>query len=290
MTPEPRYALTFPGLPVTVDLSAEEVRRYLEAMGWAEDTSDVLRGTWRRFRAAWGPVYVPALDGAADFAVRLREAIELIGRAENRPALDVARDIIARRPGAAPSRPAPVGLDLDAIEARAHAATPGPWRPAGPDGDAVAQMGSARRIRSLEDAAFIAAARTDVPALLAEVRRLRASLDAMHRRAQKAEGLIERYEAPQKACKRGSGSLGRAAANYAAAQAERKLEAYRAWAKAWARVQDHDGELDLEDAAEAERVARHALAAADPEHAAVLVEVVRDGAGERGAGVERRAC
>ena len=267
MTPEPRYALTFPGLPVTVDLSAEEVRRYLEAMGWAEDTSDVLRGTWRRFRAAWGPVYVPALDGAADFAVRLREAIELIGRAENRPALDVARDIIARRPGAAPVAEhivcgkhdtatgsaigwqvwcpgcnptlhrAPVAeLDLDAIDARSNGAS---WRP-------------------------------DAAALVAEVRRLRATNTALHRRAQKAEGLLSRCEAPQKARKRGSGSLGRAAANYAAAQAERKLDAYRAWAKAFVALMA--APMDDAAAAEAERAARAAAAAADPEHAAGLVE------------------
>ena len=73
-------------------------------------------------------------------------------------------------------------LDLDAIEARAAVATSGLWWTGmhdgfsyvveGPESDShpVAQ----RLIRP--DAEFIAHARTDVPALLAEVRRLRAAL------------------------------------------------------------------------------------------------------------------
>ena len=75
-------------------------------------------------------------------------------------------------------------LDLDAIEQRANASTEGPWC-ADPIEDrdgwfvhsaaeplfpivAVDERGS----QSEPDAAFIAAARTDVPALVAEVRRL----------------------------------------------------------------------------------------------------------------------
>ena len=238
MTTETRHTLTLPGPPVTVDLSAEEVCRYLLATGWKEDTSGFLRGVWRRFRNASGPVYVPALDGAADFGARLREAIELIGRAENRHPLDVASAIIARRPGVAPAEVLTDG-QIAEIEARAHAATPGPWRPAGPDGDEVAQMGSARRIRSLEDAAFIAAARTDVPALLTEIRRLRAANADLHRRAQTAEGIIARSGIVEGRQQTGRGGLGRALANYAAAQATRerdealaKLEAWRAYARA----------------------------------------------------------
>jgi len=82
-------------------------------------------------------------------------------------------------------------LDLDAIEARATEATPGPWRPIiygesdfdgpgryvsfGPDATCISDSTS---MDSDEDAVFIAAARTDVPALVAEVRRLRAQRDA----------------------------------------------------------------------------------------------------------------
>lgn len=70
------------------------------------------------------------------------------------------------------------GLNLDAIEARVAAATDGPWKHGGNDGlvwgprigDPVS--GSTEP----EDADFIAAARTDVPALVAEVRQLRAAL------------------------------------------------------------------------------------------------------------------
>lgn len=70
-------------------------------------------------------------------------------------------------------------LDLDAIEARANAATEGPWT-AYPDGFVWTKQpilgdpvsGSVE----LADAQFIAAARQDVPALVAEVRRLRAAL------------------------------------------------------------------------------------------------------------------
>lgn len=85
-------------------------------------------------------------------------------------------------------------LDLDAIEARCNAATPGPWeisygceeesryrwRAVGPphevvENDAGYDDGSAESA-SEDDAKFIAHARTDVPLLIAEVRRLRAAL------------------------------------------------------------------------------------------------------------------
>ncbi len=57
-------------------------------------------------------------------------------------------------------------LDLDAIEARCDAATRGPWKV---DLDVFDKQG-----QELRDATFIAAARTDVPALLALVRELEA--------------------------------------------------------------------------------------------------------------------
>lgn len=78
-------------------------------------------------------------------------------------------------------------LDLDAIQARADAALPGPWEahqsPTVPhiwsidriseddddDGDEIAEAREA-------DAEFIANSREDIPALLAEVRVLRARL------------------------------------------------------------------------------------------------------------------
>lgn len=97
---------------------------------------------------------------------------------------------------AAPDEVADVELDLDAIEARANAATAGPWvqdLESFGHADVYTQDASMfggtvhthddpyprGGFNPAEDAAFIAAARQDVPALVAEVRRLRdAYLDA----------------------------------------------------------------------------------------------------------------
>ncbi len=81
-----------------------------------------------------------------------------------------------------------MNLDLDAILARANAATDGPW--AAYDlrhqrGGQIRLHGGGYRIanvmrsgdRAAEDAEFITAARTDVPELVAEVERLRGALD-----------------------------------------------------------------------------------------------------------------
>jgi hypothetical protein len=77
-----------------------------------------------------------------------------------------------------------VTLDLDAIEARTNAATPAPWSwPmcnglfGGSEGEefVVAAIHDAGPV-SAADAQFIANARTDVPALIAEIRKLRAQL------------------------------------------------------------------------------------------------------------------
>lgn len=84
-------------------------------------------------------------------------------------------------------------LDLDAIEALANAASPGPWRVGSVDTDPVfawhgATMGGERQLLRFNpcfsyanDAAFIAAAREAVPALVAEVRRLRRPFDYYRR-------------------------------------------------------------------------------------------------------------
>ena len=67
-------------------------------------------------------------------------------------------------------------LDLDAIEARANAATPGPWKYCA-DSDAIKGTNAliVRGARS-NSGPFIASARTDVPALIARVRELEAQL------------------------------------------------------------------------------------------------------------------
>lgn len=87
------------------------------------------------------------------------------------------------------TQPAPTVPDLDAIRARVEAATPGPWfawsRGVGwligldPDANQCIPGGFRTDIAREADAEFIAHARTDVPALLAEVEQLRAQWDAV---------------------------------------------------------------------------------------------------------------
>jgi hypothetical protein len=79
-------------------------------------------------------------------------------------------------------------LDLDAIEARAEAATPGPWIVSGSvihspirepwDGKPNAVIVDAHIFEPNAD--FIAASRTDTPALVAELRAARADLGLVH--------------------------------------------------------------------------------------------------------------
>lgn len=69
-------------------------------------------------------------------------------------------------------------LQLDDIEARATAATPGPWKRSEDYSDVLAPDGSQLASYWLGwDGEFIAHAREDVPALIAEIRRLRTELD-----------------------------------------------------------------------------------------------------------------
>ena len=96
-------------------------------------------------------------------------------------------------------------LDIDAIRARCNAATPGRWQKAndhivdvhGPDGGALIcdceDLGSYEYSLSERDAEanaeFIAAARSDVPALLAEVERLRARVAELEDEAHPEAGV-----------------------------------------------------------------------------------------------------
>ncbi len=77
-------------------------------------------------------------------------------------------------------------IDFDEIEARANAATQGPWTASrscsiedAPETVVMAVGGNVANCDWDYDAAFIAAARTDVPALVAEVRRLREVIHGM---------------------------------------------------------------------------------------------------------------
>lgn len=99
-------------------------------------------------------------------------------------------------------------LDLDAIEARANAATPGPWMlkpdheerdhdhvmgPDDPDGEEVeiARIEIREDDAGERDGAFIAAARADVPALIARVRELEGVARALAKAARAAVAGIE---------------------------------------------------------------------------------------------------
>lgn len=85
-------------------------------------------------------------------------------------------------------------LDIDLIEARANAATPGPWSEAW-DGEIHAANEDWELVMLVPegddrpaDCAFVANAREDVPALIAEVRQLRTV----------AEASVKRYDAEER--------------------------------------------------------------------------------------------
>ena len=99
-------------------------------------------------------------------------------------------------------------LDLDAIEARANAATPGPWTflpdqrlerrglgILGPSFERVALMPEPAGAHPA-DALFVAHARTDVPALVARVRELEAAIleacDVLDEKMWRGTGHIDR--------------------------------------------------------------------------------------------------
>lgn len=69
-------------------------------------------------------------------------------------------------------------LDLDAIKARYEAATEGPWDRCNTSVDASGPGRIAAHVDQ-PDAEFIAYARTDVPALVAEVERLRSRINGL---------------------------------------------------------------------------------------------------------------
>lgn len=115
-------------------------------------------------------------------------------------------------------------LDLDAIEIRASLATPGRWRPW--------DRGVSRR----EDAEFITAARTDVPALAAEVRRLRARVAGLLR---ENVGLSEQVQAFQ------SGDGYDVAHEHGVLTAMKEIQNARARASAaWARVAELEADVE----------------------------------------------
>lgn len=82
--------------------------------------------------------------------------------------------------------------ELDEIEKRAAAATPGPWC-CGYDEDSL-YSGEAyvARFEHGDDQVFVAHARTDVPALVAEVRRLRGASERARENAKGAWFALEK--------------------------------------------------------------------------------------------------
>jgi hypothetical protein len=84
-----------------------------------------------------------------------------------------------------------MSVDLDAIKARLAAATDGPWytQPNDLIGGWCVRIkdtppsegpGEVASFTRKEDAAFIAAARVDLPALVAEIEQLRAKIKTLH--------------------------------------------------------------------------------------------------------------
>ncbi len=67
--------------------------------------------------------------------------------------------------------------ELKTIEERASKATDGPWHTQTPDARWLMMNAYAYCLDKSEDAEFIAKAREDIPALIAEVRRLKEVID-----------------------------------------------------------------------------------------------------------------
>jgi hypothetical protein len=133
-----------------------------------------------------------------------------------------------------------MSLDLDAIEARANAATPGPWWADADKGGEVSlwqvdpsDVDMAYFPAADADNEFIATARTDVPALVAEVRRQQEHAANARRRESKERGA--RVDAEERA----------AVAEALAARLEAKLEKQRKTAAAKAKAL-RDQVADLE--------------------------------------------
>ncbi|MBV6758398.1 hypothetical protein [Rhodococcus opacus] len=101
-------------------------------------------------------------------------------------------------------------IDLDAAQALADAATPGPWESdgdydraevcqtvepfvtiVGTETEGRAYMSYERLVLSAADSAFIAQARTLVPALIAELRETRAERDGYKARGRVYEGKVQ---------------------------------------------------------------------------------------------------
>lgn len=90
---------------------------------------------------------------------------------------------------------------LKEIEARAAAATPGPWEVNNAHGmcvigdggeEFVADMEGAMWQGKHEDASFIAAARTDIPDLVARVRELEAEVAGLRTRIERLEDVADK--------------------------------------------------------------------------------------------------
>lgn len=121
-----------------------------------------------------------------------------------------------------------MSLDIEAIDARANAATPGPWKPLrshisgamtviGNDDRGCVAIGLNHGVEHhIADGIFIAHARADVPALVAEVRRLKAALSDVAQAMANAEMILRSPDM-------GGQYLGRARE-----QLKRRMKAYEA--------------------------------------------------------------
>jgi len=98
-------------------------------------------------------------------------------------------------------------MNIDEIEARANAATPGPWKHEGQEvraayhvafcGEAATSQGATSARDCTRNARFIAHARTDVSALIARVRELEAECERLKTFAAQNFSAMIRQEAQQ---------------------------------------------------------------------------------------------
>jgi hypothetical protein len=94
-------------------------------------------------------------------------------------------------------------VDVDAARARANAATPGPWVLSEPQGNWIWPHICNTYASKRADAVFIAAARSDVPALADEVDRLRTENEQLQElNGQQARHIEELRKPVQEHCRR----------------------------------------------------------------------------------------
>lgn len=157
-------------------ITPEKLEAYLVRHGWLPTTNWVdENGPYLVLYEKPGLEFqVPLRQTFSDYGRRVAELIRDLAEYESRSVLSVIADLtLGHRP------------DVNAIEARANRATPGPWVRSDESSDVHGPdtgFSNGTHICRIEtdgqfgDTAFIASARNDVPALIAYVRELESLL------------------------------------------------------------------------------------------------------------------